>query len=55
MIMFAASLGITIVGVAVTVGTAGLAAPVVVALGGVFGGGFSGAGLQSLQHTVNRC
>ena len=54
MMMFAASLGMTIVGIAVSAGTAGLAAPVAVALGGVFGGSFAGAGLQSLQHTVNR-
>ena len=54
MIMFALSLGILIGGIAVTVGTAGLAAPAVVATGAVFGGGFIGAGLQSLQHTVNR-
>ena len=54
MIMFALSLGIMIGGIAATVGTAGLAAPAVVATGAVFGGGFIGAGLQSLQHTVNR-
>ena len=54
MILFALSLGITIGGIALTVGTAGLAAPAVVATGAVFGGGFIGAGLQSLQHTVNR-
>lgn len=52
--MFALSLGITIGGIALTVGTAGLAAPVAVAIGGVFGGGLIGAGLQSLQHTVSR-
>ncbi len=54
MIMFALSLGIAIGGIALTVGTAGLAAPVAVALGATFGGGFIGAGMQSLQHTVNR-
>lgn len=54
MIMFALSLGITIGGIALTVGTAGLAAPVAVAIGGVFGGGLIGAGMQSLQHTVSR-
>ena len=52
--MFALSLGIMVGGIALTVGTAGLAAPAVVATGAVFGGGFIGAGLQSLQHTVNR-
>ena len=54
MIMFALSLGIMVGGIALTVGTAGLAAPAVVATGAVFGGGFIGAGLQSLQHTVSR-
>ena len=54
MIMFAFSLGITIGGFFLTIGTAGAAAPVAIALGGVFGGGFIGGGLQSLQHTVNR-
>ena len=54
LITFAASLGVTVVGIGVTIGTAGLAAPVAVAVGGVFGGGFLGAGLQSLQHTVSR-
>jgi len=34
--------------------TAGLAAPVAVALGAVFGGGLLGAGLQSFQHTVSK-
>jgi len=54
MIMFALSLGIAIGGIAATVCTAGLAAPAAVALGGVFGGGLIGAGLQSLQHTVSK-
>lgn len=54
LILFAVSLGITAVGIGVTIGTAGLAAPVAVAVGGVFGGGSLGAGLQSLQHTVSR-
>ena len=54
MIMLAFSSGIMIGGIALTVGTAGLAAPAVVATGAVFGGGFIGAGLQSLQHTANR-
>lgn len=54
MIMLAVSLGIMIGGTALTVGTAGLAAPAVVATGTVLGGGFIGAGRQSLQHTANR-
>ena len=55
MIMFALSLGILIpAGIALTAGTAGLAAPVVVAIGAMFGGGLFGAGLQSLQHTLSR-
>lgn len=54
MFTFAVSLGITVVGTGVTFGIAGLAAPVSVAVGGVFGGGSLGAGLQSLQHTVSR-
>ncbi|KAJ7340087.1 hypothetical protein OS493_002813 [Desmophyllum pertusum] len=54
MIMFAVSLGITIGGVILTVCTAGLATPALVATGAVLGGGLTGAGLQSLQHTVNR-
>ena len=48
-----ASLVIAPVGIALTVVTAGLAAPAVVAAGGVLGGAMTGAGLQSLQHTVN--
>ena len=54
MIMLALSLGIGIGGIAATVCTAGLAAPAVVAIGGVFGGGLIGAGLQSLQHTLSK-
>lgn len=48
-----ASLAIAAGGIALTVVTAGLAAPAVVAAGGVLGGAMTGAGLQSLQHTVN--
>ena len=48
-----ASLLIAPVGIALTVVTAGLAAPAVVAAGGVLGGAMTGAGLQSLPHTVN--
>ena len=54
MFMFALSVGVTIGGIGLTVGTAGAAAPAVIAIGGVFGGGFIGGGLQSLQHTLNR-
>ena len=48
-----AQLGIAIGGIVLTVVTAGLAAPAVVAAGGVLGGALTGAGVQSLQHTVN--
>ena len=48
-----ASLVIAAGGIALTFATAGLAAPAVVAAGGVLGGAMTGAGLQSLQHTVN--
>ena len=51
--MFALSLGITIGGIVLTAVTAGLAAPAVVTVGGVLGSAMIGAGLQSLQHTVN--
>ena len=53
MIMFALSLGIAIGGIVLTAVTAGLAAPAVVTVGGVLGSAMIGAGLQSLQHTVN--
>ena len=53
MIMFALSLGIAIGGIVLSAVTAGLAAPAVVAAGGVLGGAMTGAGLQSLPHTVN--
>ena len=48
-----ASLAIAAGGIALTLATAGLAAPAVVAAGGVLGGAMTGAGLQSLQHTMN--
>ena len=48
-----ASLAIAAGGIALTLATAGLAAPAVVAVGGVLDGAMTGAGLQSLQHTVN--
>ena len=51
--MVAFSLGITIGGIVLTAVTAGLAAPAVVTVGGVLGSAMIGAGLQSLQHTVN--
>ena len=53
MILFLMSALLTGAGIALTVSTAGLAAPLVVT-GAVFGGGFIGGGLQSLQHTVNK-
>ena len=40
-------------GIILTFFTAGLAAPAAVAAGGVLGGALTGAGIQSLQHTVN--
>ena len=52
MIMCAASLGIVLGGIVLTFFTAGLAAPAVVAAGGVLGGALTGAGIQSLLHTV---
>ena len=54
MCMFAASLAMTTIGIGLTVGTAGLAAPALVAVGAVFGGGLIGGGFQSLQHTLNQ-
>ena len=54
MCMFAASFAMTAIGIGLTVGTAGLSAPVLVAVGAVFGGGFIGGGFQSLQHTANQ-
>ena len=52
--MFALSLGIAIGGTALTVCTAELGVAAAVATGAVFGGGLTGAGLQSSQHTVSR-
>ena len=54
MLLFAASLGITVAGIALTACTAGAAAPAVVAAGAVRGSGLTGAGIQSLQYTLNR-
>ena len=51
--MFVVSLGTGIVGVVLIAVTAGLAAPAVVAAGGVLGSALAGAGLQSLQHTMD--
>ena len=51
--MFAVSLGTGIVGVVLIAVTAGLAAPAVVAAGGVLGSALAGAGFQSLQQTVD--
>ena len=52
MCLFAFSAALTVGGIALTVCTVGLAAPALVITGGVFGGGFVGAGLQSVQHTL---
>ncbi|XP_029214500.2 uncharacterized protein LOC114977819 [Acropora millepora] len=54
MALFAMSALLTIGGIVSTSVTAGLAAPVVVICGGVFGGGSLGAGLQSLKHTLKK-
>ena len=54
MCMFAASLAMTAIGIGLTVGTAGLAAPALVVVGAVLGGGLIGGGFQSLQHTLNQ-
>lgn len=54
MCMFAASVAMTAIGIGLTVGTAGLAAPALVAVGAVLGGGLIGGGFQSLQHTLNQ-
>lgn len=50
----AASFVMTALGIGLTVCTAGLAAPALVAIGAVFGGGLIGGGLQSFQHTLNQ-
>ena len=49
-----ASFFISVAGFGLTVGTAGLAAPALVATGAVFGGGLIGGGLQSFQHASNK-
>ena len=54
MCMFAASVAMTAIGIGLTICTAGLAAPALVATGAVFGGGLIGGGFQSLQHTLNQ-
>lgn len=53
MALFAVSALITVAGIGLTVFTAGLAAPALVATGAAFGGGLIGGGFQSLQHTLN--
>ena len=53
MVMIFVSLVIATGGIILTFFTAGLAAPAAVAAGGVLGGALTGAGIQSLQHTVN--
>lgn len=52
MALFAISALFIIGGTVLTSLTPGLAAPALVICGGVSGGGFVGAGLQSLQHTL---
>ena len=52
--MMAASLGLAIGGIILTGLTAGAAAPAVVVCGAVFGGGFTGAGMLSGKHTINK-
>ena len=54
MCLFALSVLILAAGIGLTLGTAGLAAPALVAVGAVFGGGFIGGGFQSLPHTLNQ-
>ena len=54
MMLFALSALMTVGGIGLTIFSAGLAAPAWVAAGAVFGSGFAGAGLQSLQHTLNK-
>lgn len=54
MCMFAASLAMIALGIGLTAGTSGLAAPVVVAAQAVCGGGYIGGGLQSWLHTLNQ-
>ena len=50
----ALSAGLAIAGIATTIMTAGLAAPVWVFIGAASGGGLFGAGLQSMSETANR-
>ena len=52
--MFILSAVLAIGGVAVSVGTAGAAAPLVVGFGAALGGGFTGAGCLSLGHTMSK-
>ena len=54
MCLFALSVLITAAGIGLTLGTAGLAAPALVTVGAVFGGGFIGGGFQSLPHTLHQ-
>jgi hypothetical protein len=51
--MCLASLGLAVAGIAFSLVTAGAAAPALVICGAIFGGGFTGAGIQSLGHTVS--
>ena len=52
--MLLASLALATAGITISVCTAGAAAPLAVALGTVFGGGLTGAGFQSLEHTMSK-
>ena len=52
--LFAVSALLTTAGLGITAFSAGLASSAFVVGGAVFGGGFVGAGLQSLQHTLNK-
>ena len=53
MLLFALSAVMTVGGIALSISTGGLA-PAVVVTGAVFGGGFTGAGFQSLLHTLKK-
>ena len=52
--MLLASLALATAGIIISVVTAGAAAPLAVALGALFGGGLTGAGFQSLEHTMSK-
>ena len=52
--LIAASFGLAVGGVILTVLTAGAAAPATVVLGAIFGGGLTGAGFQSGMHAISK-